>query len=222
MPQPITRQLKILGIPIKIEASFLVLVFFLAGTRSLRFSLLIEWLLVVFFSILLHELGHALTGRKFGLSPSITLYSMGGLTSCTNTVELPPLKHLLISLAGPAAGFMFGGILLLLGQAFDFEQLPMLSLAYRDLLWVNIGWGVFNLLPMLPLDGGQILVTLESRISSRKDQILSHAISLLIALAIACLAFSRVSLDQPASCSCLLLLPPAPGISVGVVCKPAD
>ncbi|HKZ80570.1 MAG TPA: hypothetical protein VI750_12995 [Pyrinomonadaceae bacterium] len=86
---PITRQLTILGIPIRIEASFLVLGLFLAGTHSLRFSLLIEWFLVVFFSILLHELGHALTGRQFGLSPRITFYSMGGLTSWTNTVELP-------------------------------------------------------------------------------------------------------------------------------------
>jgi len=125
---------------------------------------------------------------------------------------------LIISLAGPAAGFLFGGVLLLFGQIFDFEQSPVLSVAYRDLLWVNIGWGIFNLLPMLPLDGGQILVTLESHVWNRKDQIPSHAISLLVAVAIAYLAISRGPLDQPVSCSCRL----PPGISVRVVCKPAD
>jgi tetratricopeptide (TPR) repeat protein len=62
---------------------------------------------------------------------------------------------------------------------------------YFDLLWVNVGWGIFNLLPMLPLDGGQVLTSLEAWVLRRRDQIVSHILSLLVALAITWWAFSR-------------------------------
>jgi Zn-dependent protease len=184
--------LRIFGVPIKVDVSFFVLAVVLASGRASHFWLLAEWLVVLLFSILLHELGHALTGRRFGLSPSISLYSMGGLTSWKNTVDLEPAKYLIISLAGPAAGLLLGGILLFCGQLFDFDN-SVLSVAYHDLLWVNIGWSIFNLLPMLPLDGGQVLITLESWLLAKKAQTVSHAISLLVALAITSWALSRNS-----------------------------
>jgi Zn-dependent protease len=104
---------KIFGIPTKVEPSFLVLSLFLAANRGLNLLLLLEWLVIVFISVLLHELGHALVARRFGLSPQITLYSMGGLTSWSEVTEIAPPKHLAISLAGPAAGFLLGGVLFL-------------------------------------------------------------------------------------------------------------
>jgi Zn-dependent protease len=152
-------------------------------------------MLVVLVSVLLHELGHALVARKFGLSPSIKLYSMGGLTSWDSDVTLTPLKHLLISLAGPAAGFLFGGIVFVAGTAvLGSGSSQLLSVAYSDLLWVNLGWGIFNLLPMLPLDGGQVLVTVEEWISKRKSRLVSHMISLIVALGITLLALSLRSI----------------------------
>jgi len=183
--------LKLFGIPVRIDPSFLVLTFVLAGSRSYSPALLIEWLLVILFSILIHELGHAFAGRRFGLSPSIKIYSMGGLTSWTNTVELSPIKHLLISLAGPAAGFLLGGLLLILDLVVDINQSDLLRSTYYDLLWANIGWGIFNLLPVLPMDGGQILVTLESWITGRRDQIAARIISLSLAFCIAGLAITK-------------------------------
>ena len=184
--------MKILGIPTKVEGSFFLLSFVLAATRSHSVPLLLEWLLVVLVSILLHELGHALVARQFGLSPSIKLYSMGGLTSWASEVNLTPFKHLLISLAGPAAGFLFGGIVFFAGPAvLGSNPSQLLTVTYFDLLWVNVGWGIFNLLPMLPLDGGQVLVTLEEWITKRKDQIISHVISLIVALGIIYLALLR-------------------------------
>ena len=96
--------MKVLGIPTKIEPSFWVLSFFIASSRGFNLPLFLEWLAVVFISVLFHELGHALVGRQFGLSPQITLYSMGGLTSWTKATEISPAKDLAISLAGPAAG----------------------------------------------------------------------------------------------------------------------
>jgi len=182
---------KVLGIPIKIESSFLVLSAFLAASRGLNLSLLLEWLAVVFISVLLHELGHALVAREFGLSPQITLYSMGGLTSWSEVTEIGPPKHLAISLAGPAAGFLLGGVLFVAAPTL-LRAAPseLLTVAYHDLLWVNIGWGVFNLFPILPLDGGHVLLTLERWLTRKQDQIISHTISLLSSLTITCLAFT--------------------------------
>ena len=182
--------MKIFGIPIKIEPSFLVLSFFLAASRGFNLPLLLEWLVVVFISVLVHELGHALVGRRFGLSPQITLYSMGGLTSWNNAREIAPAKDLAISLAGPTAGFLLGGIIFVAAPTL-LRAVPseLLTVAYRDLLWVNIGWGVFNLFPILPLDGGHVLLTLERWLTRKQDQIISHIISLLTALTLTYVAF---------------------------------
>ena len=186
--------MKVLGIPTKIDPSFFVLSLFLAAGRGFTPTLILEWLIVVFISVLLHELGHALVARQFGLSPQITLYSMGGLTSWSDPIEIAPLKNLAISLAGPAAGFLLGGVLVMVGPPL-LSAVPseLLSVAYHDLLWVNIGWGVFNLFPILPLDGGHVLLTLERWLTKKQDQIISHSISLLGALAITYVAFMRRS-----------------------------
>lgn len=182
--------MKVLGIPTKIDPSFWILSFFIASGRGFNLSLILEWLAVVFVSVLFHELGHALVGQRFGLTPQITLYSMGGLTSWTNVTEISPAKNLAISLAGPAAGFLLGGLCLVAGPAV-LSAVPseLFTTAYRDLIWVNIGWGVFNLLPILPLDGGHVLVTLEGWLTKRRDQLISHTISLLACFALVYLAF---------------------------------
>jgi Zn-dependent protease/thioredoxin-like negative regulator of GroEL len=157
--------------------------------RSANAGLLFEWLGVVFLSVLLHEFGHALAARAFGLSPAIRLYAMGGLTSWQSQAAVTPLRHLIISLSGPAAGFLLGGTVLLIGPVFlGSDRSSVTTIAYFDLLWVNVGWGVFNLLPMLPLDGGTVLITLERWLLKREDQLVSHVISLLTALTIVVLA----------------------------------
>lgn len=187
----INNPVKLFRIPIKIEIPFFAIALVLGLSRSRDIALLVEWILVVFASILVHEFGHAFAARAFGLSPEIRLYQMGGLTSWQSEIEISPLKHLAISLAGPAMGFLLGSFVFLLGPAF-LRAFParLSALVYFDLLWVNVGWGLFNLLPMLPLDGGQVLTTLEAWLLRRKDQIFSHALSFLIALAVTVAAFS--------------------------------
>jgi len=181
---------RIFRFPIKVEISFFVIAVFLGLGRSRDLTLVAEWIAVVFVSVLLHEFGHALMARAFGLKPEIRLYQMGGLTSWRSEKEVAPLKHLAISLAGPFTGFALGACVLLLG-ALVLRAVPVdfVATTYFDLLWVNIGWGLFNLLPMLPLDGGQVLVTLEAWLLNRKDRVVSHAVSLLVAAAIALAAF---------------------------------
>jgi Zn-dependent protease len=185
---------KLFRIPIKIEPSFFVISALLGLSRARDLTLLLEWVVVVLVSILVHEFGHALVGRAFGLAPQIRLYQMGGLTSWTSGKQLSPLRHLAISLAGPAFGFVFGGLVLLLGKSALNLETQLAAVIYFDLLWVNIGWSIFNLLPILPMDGGQVLVTLESWLRKRDERLISHAISLVAALAIAVLAFNGGSL----------------------------
>src|SRR5262245_22978444 len=98
--------MKILGIPVKIDPSFLIICAVLAFNRLQSPALLVEWLIVIFVSILIHELGHALVVRWYGLSPQIMLYSMGGLTSWRDEKGVSHAKHIAISLAGPFAGFI--------------------------------------------------------------------------------------------------------------------
>ena len=128
------------------------------------------WVVVVFVSILVHELGHAFAIRKYGGDCWITLYSFGGLAS-SNWVDRTPRQQILVSAAGPAAGFALAGLVIagahLTGHEVRFvPQLVPVTIAdfsnvhltwlIDDLLWINILWGFLNLLPIYPLDGGQI------------------------------------------------------------------
>lgn len=181
--------MKILGIPIKVEFSFFVVVAFLGMSRGTSIEIIAEWLAVASLSILLHEFGHAIAARAFGLSPRIRLYAMGGQTWWESDTGVTPPKHLVISLAGPATGFLLGGVVFLAGPfVLSLTSSFLATSAYRDLLWVNIGWGLFNLLPMLPLDGGSVLLTLEQWILKSRAQLVSHALSFFTALAITGLA----------------------------------
>ncbi len=172
--------MKVFGIPIRTEASFFAMTLFLGMGRNLDPVFLAEWAIIVFISILVHELGHGLAGCCFGLSPEIRLYAMGGATYFPGGKEIQPFRHIIISLAGPFSGFLFGGITLLLRSIFD-PHTVLLRTLFADLLWVNFGWGLFNLLPMLPLDGGNVMKSVEEWITGRKKGNASHIISLMVA-----------------------------------------
>jgi Zn-dependent protease len=138
---------------------------------------LLVWVLAVFVSILLHEMGHALVIRSYGWRPWITLHAFGGLASYQPT-HYRPQTQLVISAAGPVAGFLLAALLYALLEAtgntvsYEFDWRSLLSVDYERnsqlfdnpyvyffvywLLFLNIYWGVLNLLPIFPLDGGQI------------------------------------------------------------------
>lgn len=159
------------GIPVRVHPFFWLTTLLLSGLGSP--ADVFTWIVAVFVSILVHELGHALLQIYFGGRSKIVLYGMGGL-AIGERVDYSPWRQILISLAGPAAGFLIAlllyGLLLALGVYTRVVLLmgfvPMVvneELAsqfadrlVRDLFWINIMWGVLNLLPIYPLDGGQV------------------------------------------------------------------
>jgi Zn-dependent protease len=147
-------------IPVRIHPSFLLVavVFGLGGGTNP--GILLTWVAIVFVSVILHELGHATMGLAFGLTPSIELHSTGGTTSWSSGPPLTTARRIAISVAGPGAGFVVAAIVRYVLGPRVFPATPLGTFAYENLLFVNFGWGLFNLLPMLPLDGGNVMTQL--------------------------------------------------------------
>ncbi|MEX0610893.1 MAG: site-2 protease family protein [Pirellulales bacterium] len=182
---------RIFGIPVRVHPFFWLvsLLLGMGGGEADPLQTLI-WVVVVFVSILVHELGHAFTQRNYGGHPWITLYSFGGLASCDDC-DRSPSAQILISLAGPAAGFLLAALVVAavwlnghtIGFAASQQEIDMSALSVdrvliqpllafvvyfepfqsqplnytiADLLQVNVLWGLVNLLPIYPLDGGRI------------------------------------------------------------------
>jgi len=168
---------RIFGIPVTLEPAFLVVLAVLGLTPNRQPIWVIEWVLVAGVSVLVHELGHALAYRAFGIAPRIRLYSFGGLTYGT---ALPTARSIVVSLAGPLAGFAVGGVVFLVAQVVPGGS-PAVDTVVRDLLFVNIGWGLFNLLPILPMDGGRATSTVLESLMGRRGEIVARAFSLVAA-----------------------------------------
>jgi Zn-dependent protease len=153
-------QFRLFGIPVTIEPGCFIMAIVLSGGSS--FANVAQWLVVVVVSILVHELGHAYVGSRLGLSPSIRLTTWGGLTSFPpRTVALSTGQNVALSIAGPVAGLALGAVIVLLRSVAPASWADAEILAQLE--WVNVGWSIFNLLPMLPLDGGHIASALLDR-----------------------------------------------------------
>ncbi|MBS3903717.1 MAG: site-2 protease family protein [Simkania sp.] len=113
------------------------------------------WIGIIFISVLFHELGHALTARMFGKKPRIELVALGGLTFHEGQ-DLPYWKQFIITLNGPVFGFFLGMFAWAVGRWGGIVSEPYVSIV-QDIFVINIFWTVVNLIPVLPLDGGQLL-----------------------------------------------------------------
>lgn len=164
------------------------------------------WVSAVFVSILVHELGHALVAKRYGWPPHIVLYGMGGLAIYQPSRQTP-LQRILIAAAGPGAGFVLaaitGGIVLATGHALDLGfgltlgsggELPgRIGLFVQFMMFINLFWGLLNLMPIQPLDGGTITQTLLGKFRPAKAVALSYQVSMVAAgvIAVAGLALLR-------------------------------
>jgi Zn-dependent protease len=149
---------KLFGFPVEVQWPFWLTTVMLSGRMEANspeaLNSLLMWVLIVFVSILFHELGHVLAMRFFGdRAPRITLYAMGGLAHPTTWFSR--WQSIAVSAAGPAASALLGMLGWLLMTAWVPDSL-LVERAFYDWLWVNVGWTIFNLLPIMPLDGGQM------------------------------------------------------------------
>lgn len=168
---------KVFGIDVYVHATFVLLLAWLgvvywAQTRELSFAAEgLGYVLAVFACVGLHELGHALAARRFGIrTRDITLLPIGGVARLERMPE-DPRQELWVALAGPAVNVVIAiGIFLWLtfqtvlrpDHWFTFTAGPMLV----RLLTVNLVLAAFNLLPAFPMDGGRVL---RSVLATRMD-----------------------------------------------------
>ncbi len=141
-------------IPIIIHPFFWVLIFLLGWLNSSSFLGTGVWAVVIFFSVLIHEYGHALTALFFGQEAEINLVGLGGITQ-RKGAELNKWKEFIIVLNGPLAGISLA-IFSYYALSIIPQGHPIFSYALQVALAVNLFWSVLNLLPILPLDGGQL------------------------------------------------------------------
>jgi Zn-dependent protease len=182
----------VLGFPVELNLSFLILMalvlFAFGGVAGVALMLL------VFGSVLLHELGHALVARHLGVHVAgIELSFFGG---AAKMVQLPRSANheLAIAAAGPAVSLVLGGLGLGLGALTHVGLLSWLG-------WVNLIIAAFNMIPALPMDGGRILRALLTR---RMDFVRATDVSVTVARGVA-IAFAVIGLAGPFQ---LLILAP--------------
>jgi stage IV sporulation protein FB len=200
------------GIPVRVHPFFWIVAVVLGAGENTPLLDVVLWIAVVFVSILMHELGHSLAHRYFGWTSHIVLYSFGGVAvrdgAYGHRVDTPQ-SRMAIYLAGPAAGFIFAAVIALilylsrlriefwllgrvdLGNGVPISN-PNLEQFVRDLFFVNIFWGLVNLLPIYPLDGGQFtreLLTLVRRGDGFRQ---SLVVSVVAAMAMALFALTRL------------------------------
>ncbi len=179
-----TPHFTLFGIPVRIGAGFwlvAILFGFQQGktlAENLRQALALT--AIVFVSVLIHELGHAVVGRSYGLRPAIMLHAFGGVTS--HYGEISRGRRIIMSLAGPFAGFAFGGLVWLIAR--NVVVPAQHKWIVERLLFVNLGWGILNLVPVLPLDGGNVLAAA----LGPKRVVATWSISAVFAIAMAALS----------------------------------
>jgi Zn-dependent protease len=175
------------GIPVRIHVTFLLLVYVLfLFSGALEVVGLIG---LVFGCVLLHELGHSLVARGFGLRVAdITLWPLGGMARMSEIPENSRIEGL-IAIAGPAVNFALAGLAVLAIAAAAAFGLDSETTTQR-LLWfflgVNVVQGGFNLLPAFPMDGGRLLRALLGR---KRDWLSATEIAVRVGRTLAVLLF---------------------------------
>lgn len=161
------RIARIAGIDVKVHVTFFLLLawiglaYYAEGGPDAAVAG-VAFILALFGCVLLHEFGHALTARLFGIpTPDITLLPIGGVARMQRMPDKPG-QEILVALAGPAVNVVIAAVLFfVLGQTGDLSQIqefasPQVGLLPK-LAVVNVWLVLFNLLPAFPMDGGRVL-----------------------------------------------------------------
>lgn len=161
---------KFLGIDVFIHWTFIILIVWIVmlqlrtnGDLS-HILMAVGFILILFLCVTLHEYGHALAARRYGIKTKhITLLPIGGIAMLEKMPE-KPAQELIVALAGPLVNFVIAAVLMIYlyasGQplfATQFTTLPTADNFIRNLLKINLVLAVFNLIPAFPMDGGRAL-----------------------------------------------------------------
>jgi Zn-dependent protease len=184
------RIARIAGIDVRIHLSFVLLpvIFGFIGWREGGLAAAGEsvlFILLLFFCVVLHEFGHAMAGRHFGIrTPDISLLPIGGVAHMERIPE-KPWQELVVALAGPAVNvviaIVLGAILAVTGGLWIVTPDAWRTLL-QNLMTINLALVAFNLIPAFPMDGGRVLravlgfflpFTTSSRIAARTGQVMA-------------------------------------------------
>ena len=146
---------------------------------------MLAWILIVFVSVLVHELGHAVVGRLFGGRPEIRLEAFGGVTFPHLPARASPARQFVLSFAGPIAGLLLGAAAWGLANVLPPERGSISAWLIGHVLSVSLIWAAFNLLPILPLDGGQMMLAFIEGVRRKPSVTLASWISVVVSLAVA-------------------------------------
>ncbi|HET7788366.1 MAG TPA: site-2 protease family protein [Myxococcales bacterium] len=143
---------------------------------------MLAWILVVFVSVLVHELGHAVVGRAFGGRPEIRLEAFGGVTFPQFLKRPGPGRQFVLSVAGPVSGLLLGAAAYLLVRAWPPDPRSVSAFFMRQFMWVSVVWAAFNLLPILPLDGGNMMLAFLEGVRRKPSLVAASWISVAFAV----------------------------------------
>ena len=171
---------KILGIDVYVHFTFLLLLVFLglgywSTTHRIADAVVgVSYIVALFACVLLHEFGHALVARRYGIKTrDITLLPIGGLARLERMPE-NPVQELWVALAGPAVNvaialILFAWLMVTQGISPDMELAIGSGPVIQRLLIINVILAAFNLLPAFPMDGGRVLrALLATRLGRRR------------------------------------------------------
>ena len=165
---------KIAGIDVKIHSTFFLLIFWIGFSYWMTEKSIsavingIVFILLLFLFVILHEFGHALAARKFGISTQdITILPIGGVARIEKMPK-DPRQELWVALAGPLVNLVFAILLftwIFISNGFiGFSQISITGGTLLErLAFVNLSLMLFNLIPAFPMDGGRALRALLAR-----------------------------------------------------------
>jgi Zn-dependent protease len=187
-PTPYDLRFRALGIPVRVHPLFWLITALLC--QSVQLEKIAIFVACAFVSILVHEYGHGLVARAFGYDAAIVLYGMGGLTY-SEAERQTPWQRLAVVAAGPGVQLLLAGAIYASARAFGRPEPGSVgSLILTDLFVISLFWAVFNLLPVWPMDGGQLTKVILSMFSRRHGARWAHIISFLSAAVLAVMAWS--------------------------------
>lgn len=167
----------LVGIPLFLDPLWFIILSFVTlnfGLNYLQWGSVLAWsaglvmALLMFGSVLLHELGHSLVARSQGIKVnSITLFLFGGIAAIEEESKTPG-GALQVAIAGPSVSIVLSLVLMLLSLVLPASSLA--SVMMGDLARINLVLALFNLLPGLPLDGGQIVKAIVWKVTGNRFQ----------------------------------------------------